>query len=67
MLLLNESIETPRLKSAAESICLVARTAPKRKGKIMMFIALVTDDDKCWLQDRMRLIGERDNVPSILA
>jgi uncharacterized ferredoxin-like protein len=32
----------------------------------MMFIALVTDDDKCRLQDRMRLIGERDNVQSFL-
>jgi uncharacterized ferredoxin-like protein len=31
-----------------------------------MFIALVTDDDKCRLQDRMRLIGERDNVQSFV-
>ena len=45
---------------------MAARTAPKGKGKFLLFIALVTDDDKCWLQDRMRLIGERDNVPSFL-
>ena len=29
MLLLNENIETPGLKSAAESICVAARTALK--------------------------------------
>ena len=32
MLLLNENIEKPGLKSAAESICVAARTAPKGKG-----------------------------------
>ena len=63
MLLLNENIETPGLKSAAESICVAARTAPKGKGKDLLVTALVTDDDKDRLQARMRLIGERDNVP----
>ena len=32
MLLLNENIEKPGLKSAAESICVADRTAPKGKG-----------------------------------
>ena len=62
--MLNENIVTPGLKSAAESICVAARTAPKGKGKDLLVTALVTDDDKGRLQDRMRLIGERDNVPS---
>jgi len=66
MLLLNENVETPGLKSAAESICVAARTAPKGKGKDLLVTALVTDDDKARLQDRMRLIGERDSVPSFL-
>ena len=32
MLLLNENVEPPGLKSAADSVCLAARTAPKGKG-----------------------------------
>ena len=32
MLLLNENVETPGLKSAAESISVAARTAAKGKG-----------------------------------
>lgn len=66
MLLLNENVETPGLKSAAESICVAARTAPKGKGKDLLVTALVTDDDKGRLQARMRLIGERDSVPFFL-
>ena len=59
MLLLNENIEIPGLKSAAESICVAAGTSPKGKGKDLLVTALVTDDDNGRLQDRMRLIGER--------
>ncbi len=32
MLSLNENVETPGLKSAADSVCVVARTGPKGKG-----------------------------------
>jgi len=42
MLLLNESIETSGLKSAAESICVAARAAPKGKGKDLLVTALVS-------------------------
>ena len=66
MLLMNENIETLGLKSAAESICVAARTAPKGKGKDLLVTALITGDDKGRLQDRMRLIGERDNVAFFL-
>jgi uncharacterized ferredoxin-like protein len=66
MLMLNETVETPGLMSAAESICVAARTAPKGKGKDLLVTALLTDDDKCLLQDRMRRIGERDKVPFFL-
>ena len=38
MLLLNANIETPGLKSAAESICVAARTAPKGKAAIELGI-----------------------------
>jgi uncharacterized ferredoxin-like protein len=49
MLLLNEDVETPGLRSAAESICLAARTAPKGKGKDLLATALVTDEEKSQL------------------
>ena len=32
----------------------------------MLVIALVTDEEKCLLQQQMRLIGERDVVPFFL-
>jgi uncharacterized ferredoxin-like protein len=42
MLLLNEKVETPGLKSAAESIFVAARTAPK--GKAAIELGLLGDD-----------------------
>jgi uncharacterized ferredoxin-like protein len=66
MLSLNETVETPGLKSAAETICVAARTAPKGKGKDLLVTALITGGEKDLLQARMRLIGERDNVPFFL-
>ena len=42
MLLLNENVETPGLKSTAESICVATRTAPKGKGKDLLVAALVS-------------------------
>ena len=66
MLLLNEDVETPGLRSAAEYICVAARTAPKGKGKDLLVTALVTDDEKGRLQQQMRLIGEQDAVAFFL-
>lgn len=66
MLLLNETIEALGLRNAAEHICVAARTAPKGKGKDLLVTALVTDHDKSRLQEQMRLIGERDDVPFFL-
>jgi uncharacterized ferredoxin-like protein len=66
MLLLNEKVETLGLMNAAEAICVAARTAPKGKGKDLLVTALVTGEEKDLLQDRMRLIGERDNVSFFL-
>ena len=66
MLLLNEDVETPGLRSAAEYICVAARTAPKGKGKDLLVTALITEEEKSQLQQQMRLIGERDSVPFFL-
>ena len=66
MLLLNENVETPGLKSAAEHICVAARTAPKGKGKDLLATAIVTGEEKLQLQKQMRLIGERDSVAIFL-
>lgn len=66
MFLLNDAIEIPALKTAAEHICVAARTAPKGKGKDLLTTALLTDNDKSRLQEQMRLIGERDDVPFFL-
>jgi len=66
MLLLNENAEISGLKSAAESLCVAARTAPKGKGKDLLVTAIVTDAEKSLLQQQMRLIGERDKVPFFL-
>ena len=42
----NEDVEITGLRSAAEYICVAARTAPKGKGKDLLVIALVTDEEK---------------------
>ena len=54
------------LKNAAEHLCVVARTAPKGKGKDLLVTGVVTGEEKVQLQMQMRLIGERDNVAFFL-
>ena len=66
MLSFNETNEISGLKNAAQLICVAARTAPKGKGKDLLVTAMVTEKDIALLQQQMRVIGERDNVPFFL-
>ena len=66
MLIINEPAEHAGLKSAAEHLCVAARTAPKGKGKDLLTTAIVTDAELRQLQEQMRVIGERDGVAFFL-
>ena len=66
MLVMNEAAEFDALKSAAEHLCVAARTAPKGKGKDLLVTAIAVETDIRRLQDQMRVIGERDGVPFFL-
>lgn len=66
MLLLNDQAETAALQSAAEHLCVAARTAPKGKGKDLLVTAVVAGDEIARLQQQMRAIGERDGVAFFL-
>ncbi len=66
MLILNEAVEINGLTRAAEQLCVAARTAPKGKGRDLLTTAVVSGDHKERLQERMRLIGQRDGVPFFL-
>jgi hypothetical protein len=55
MLLLNENVETPGLKSAAESICVAARTTPKGKAaRLEPLLNLLT-----WVALEVRMLNWR--------
>lgn len=62
MIRLNEQVEVAGLETIAEMLCVAARTAPKGKGQDLLTTAIVTGDDKAALQERMRLICDRDGV-----
>lgn len=66
MLLMNDAVEIQGLMRAAENLCIAARTAPKGKGKDLLTTAIVSGEEKERLQERMRLIGQRDGVPFFL-
>lgn len=66
MLLMNDTVEIQGLMRAAENLCIAARTAPKGKGKDLLTTAIISGADKERLQERMRLIGQRDGVAIFL-
>lgn len=63
MLIMNSDAELGGLKSAAELLCVAARTAPKACGKDFLVTAIVDGKEKTGLQTRMREIAQRDEVP----
>jgi len=62
MLVLNTDAESGGLRTAAELLCVAARTAPKACGKDFLVTAIVSGEEKAALQTRMREIGNRDGV-----
>lgn len=62
MLILNADAESGGLKTAAELLCVAARTAPKACGKDFLVTAIVSGEEKTALQTRMREIAARDGV-----
>ena len=66
MIRFNEAVETAGLERIADYLAVAARTAPKGKGKDLLVTAVVTGEEKTALQEQMRLIGDRDNVPFFL-
>ncbi len=51
-----------KLLEAAKEMALVARTAPKGRGRDQLHIVILTDDDKDALADRMNRIGEKEDI-----
>jgi len=66
MLIDSATAEKSGLLRAAEHICVAARTAPKGKGKDLLATAVVTGDELARLQEQMKVIGERDDIPFFL-
>jgi uncharacterized ferredoxin-like protein len=63
LLLIDQQVEEEGLLSAARQICMAARTAPKGKGRDMLVTAIITGAEKDAVSQRMRDIGERQNLP----
>ena len=59
---INPELEESALLEMACQLCVAARTAPKGKGKDLLFTAIVTGQDKQRLADKMCEIAERDGV-----
>ena len=66
MLIMDETLENQGLLAAARQLCIAARTAPKGKGKDLLVTAIVAEEHKLQLQEKMREIGERDGVAFFL-
>lgn len=63
MLLIDQQVENQGLFSAAQQICMAARTAPKGKGKDLLVTAVVSGEEKAAISQQMRRIGEERNIP----
>jgi len=51
-----------KLLEAAKEMALVARTAPKGRGRDQLHIVILTDDDKDALAQQMNWIGEEEDI-----
>ncbi|MGB3057107.1 MAG: DUF2148 domain-containing protein, partial [Candidatus Omnitrophota bacterium] len=59
-----EDIKTEVLKDIAELMCVLARTAPKTRGKDNLVIIIPTKAEKKRIITKMRYIAKRDSRPS---
>ena len=66
MIKFNDDIELEGILNTAKLMAVSARTAPKSKGIDNIKIALVTGDDIKKIRDKMKEIGERENIPFFL-
>ncbi|RKD30039.1 ferredoxin domain-containing protein [Thermohalobacter berrensis] len=62
MIYRSDEAEKKALISTAEKMCVAARTAPKGKGIDNIVTAILTDNDKEKLAEKMEEIAERENV-----
>ncbi|WP_303721218.1 ferredoxin domain-containing protein [Malonomonas rubra] len=66
MLLISAQAETEAVLIAARQMCMAARTAPKGKGKDLLVTAIVSGEEKDQISQRMKLIGEKHEIPFFL-
>ncbi len=63
MIKFNEEIELEGIINTAKLMAISARTAPKSKGIDNIKIALVTGEDIQKIREKMKEIGEREDIP----
>lgn len=63
MIITGTDAELAALETAAQQICIAARTAPKSKGRDLLVSAIVTGADKDHISQRMVEIAKRDELP----
>ena len=55
-----------KLVETAKEMALAARTAPKGRGRDQLHILILTGQEKDALAEKMKKIGERENIPFVL-
>ena len=63
MIKFNDEIELEGILNTAKLMAVSARTAPKSKGVDNIKIALVTGEDIQKIREKMREIGQKENIP----
>jgi len=66
MLIRDEEFNEKAIESAAEKMCIAARTAPKARGVDFISIAIVKGDTISALSEKMKEIGERSGASFFL-
>ncbi|KDR96694.1 Uncharacterized protein, contains ferredoxin domain [Peptoclostridium litorale DSM 5388] len=62
MIYTSDKIEKEAILQVAQSMCVAARTAPKGRGIDNIVTAVITDEDKASIADKINEIGERENI-----
>jgi len=61
-----EEFITKTLERIAEEMCVAARTAPKTRGKDQLFFAIVKEETRDRLSEKMKEIGSEKNISFFL-
>ena len=59
-------LRTETVKALAEAVMVAARTAPKAKGRDLVEIAMLTDEDIVRLSDMMLQVSEESGLKFLL-